>query len=588
MTDDRPRREVRGRTCVLILALGVVFCGGRFPAAAARAGPVQFSGSAALSSDVSAISGVKGDTLRRSQSDVMLTLNPTLSLFGFPLGLDLLVSTQESNLRQALNKFRMYFAPDQLARSLLQMPAFIFAIKGVEIGTCQPSYSTLTLSGVPVTGAAVELNPWYVYLAGTGGRAQRGVEASDSSQPAFSRMLYAAKVGGGKKEGTHFYLTMLTARDDPNSIARPVLVDSFGDSTEIITPNENYLIGAEFHLNLAGGAFRLLSEVSAIEFTRDRRLPMLDVDAAKQVPNWARSTVKKLNPNLSSSFDLAYAVKPVFSLFETNVGAELRMVGPGYRSLGAPSLRNDNLSYGLTVERGFLDRRVSLSASVRREHDNLVVARDSAGEPIRLKALTTFYTAYDFTVGLNFDRVPSLVMSISPQTEHNDSLDVRSSIVSFSTGYSFQTGQVVHSPGLSLALQNYGVRPGEGGYRSWDLGLSHDLSFSSPLALGFGCGLSRTTYQDTTPTDGTFYVEASPGYTMFERWNNTVTLGGSFERQGKRYDARYSTGFPVWKICDGTASLGYSMYRGAPDPGDGNERDEHNEFRLTAGLSRSW
>ncbi|MBM3323128.1 hypothetical protein FJY69_06600 [candidate division WOR-3 bacterium] len=544
---------------------------------------------------MSAISGIKGDTLRRSQSDVMLTLNPTLTLFGFPLGLDLLVSTQESNLRQALNKFRMYFAPDQLARSLLAMPAFMLAIKGVEIGTCQPTYSALTLSGVPVTGAAVELAPWYVYLAGTGGRAQRGVEASDTSQPAFGRMLYAAKVGGGKKEGTHFYLTMLAARDDPGSIERPVRLDTtvfegdtMVDTTELITPNENYLLGAEFHLNLAEGAFRLLSEVSAVEFTRDRRLPTLDVDGAKQVPGWAKGTVKKLNPNLSSSFDLAYAVKPVLSVFETNVEAELRMVGPGYRSLGAPSLRNDNMGYGLTVERGFLDRRVTLSASVRREHDNLVVARDSAGEPIRLKALTTSYTSYDFTLGLNFDRVPSLQVSFSPHREHNDSLDVSSGIVSFSTGYSFQTGQVVHSPGLSLALQDYGVRPGDGGYWSWDLGLSHDMSFSSPFVLGLGCGLSRTTYQDTTPTDGTFYVEASPGYTMFDRWNNAVTVGGSFERQGSRYDTRYSTGFPVWKICDGNASLGYSMYRGAPDPNDNNERDEHNEFRLTAGLSRSW
>ncbi len=587
-------RQIGGRqrsvldVCGSALLAGTVICGSGLLTAAASAGPVQFSGSAALSSDMSAISGVRGDTLRQSQSDVMLTLNPTLTLFGFPLGLDLLVSTQESNLRQALNKFRMYFMPDQLARSLFTRAALMLAVKGVEIGTCQPTYSALTLSGVPVTGAAVEFAPWCIYLAGTGGRVQRGVEASDSSEPAFSRMLYATKVGGGKKEGTHFYLTMLAARDDPNSISRPVRVDSLGDTTEIITPNENYLVGAEFQLNLADGAFRLLSEVSAVQFTRDRRLPTFDVDGAKQIPGWAKGTVKKLNPNVSSSFDLAYTVRPVLSLFETDVEAELMMVGPGYRSLGAPSLRNDNLSYGLTVERGFLDRRVTLSASARREHDNLVVARDSAGEPIRLKALTTSYTSYDFTLGFNFDRVPSLQVGFSPHREHNDNLDLRSSIARLSTGHSFQTGPVVHSPGLSLALQDHRVKPEGGGYRSWSLGLSHDMSFSSPFALGLGCGLSQTTCQDTTSTDRTSYFEASPGYTAFGRWNNTVTLGGSFERQGSRYDMRYSTGFPVWRICDGNASLGYSMYRSAPDRADNNERDEYNEFCLTAGLSRSW
>jgi hypothetical protein len=560
-------------------------------AVVAYAGPVQFSGSAGVSSDVSAISGVQGDTLRRSQSDVMLTLNPTLTLFGFPLGLDLLVSTQESNLRQALNKFRMYFTPDQLARSLLQLPAFMLAIKGIELGTCQPNYSTLTLSGVPVTGVAVELNPWYIYLAGTGGRVQRGVEASDSSQPAFSRMLYAAKLGGGKKEGTHFYFTVLHARDDANSIARPVWLDTTvvpPDTHESITPNENFLLGAEFNLNLAGDAFRVLSEVSAVEFTRDHRLPTLDVQGASQVPGWAKGVAEKLHPTLSSSFDLAYTVKPMLKLFDTNLEGEIRMVGPGYQSLGAPSLRKDNLSYGVTVERAFLDRRVTGSVSLTREHDNLVVAHDSAGQPIRSKLLTTFYTSYNFALGLNFDRAPSFQINYAPHMETNESLEVSTSIVSFSTGYSFQTGDLFHSPGLSLSLQNCQVQPGESDYSAWDLGLTHDLSFSSPLTIGAGMGFSRTTYQDTTPAEGTFHVDVSPGYTLFEQWNNTLTLGGSFERQGKRYDARYGTGFPVWKVCDGNASLGYSMYRGTADPRQNNGRDEYNEFRLTAGLSRSW
>jgi hypothetical protein len=555
--------------------------------AAVHAGPVQFSGTASVSTDVNTISGASGDTLRQPQSDVMLSLSPTLTLFGLPLTLDLLLSTQESNLRQAFNKFRMYFQPDQLVRSLVSLPGLIFAIKGVEIGTCQPSYSPLTLSGVPVTGAAVELNPWYVYLAGTGGRAQRGVEASDSTQPAYSRMLYAAKVGGGKKEGTHFYFTMLHARDNPNSISPPLWLDTsfvgpdtIVDTTELMAPTENYLLGAEFNLNLAGDAFRLLSEVSAVEFTRDHRLPVLDVQGAKQVPDWAKGVVTRLHPTLASSFDLAYAVKPMLKLFETNIEGEIRMVGPGYRSLGAPTLRNDNLSYGVTVERGFLDRRVTTSASFTREHDNLVVAYDSAGGPIRSKMLTTFYTAYTVSLGLSFDRLPTLYVSYAPHLETNDSLTVSTRAISFSTGYSFQTGDLIHAPGLSLSLQNYEVQPGEGDYNAWDLGLTYDLSFSSPLTIGTGVGVSRTTYQDTTPAEGTFYFDVSPGYTLFERWNNTLTLGGSFERQGKRYDGRVSSAFPVWKICDGNVGLGYGIYRG--------DNGRYNEFRLTASLSRSW
>ena len=43
---------------------------------------------------------------------------------------------------------------------------------------------------------------------------------------------------------------------------------------------------------------------------------------------------------------------------------------------------------------------------------------------------------------------------------------------------------------------------------------------------------------------------------------------------------RYSTSFPVWKICDASLGMADAMYNGH----DG----KYNDLRLTAELSRSW
>ena len=174
---------------------------------AASAGPVQFSGSVSIYGDRSFISG--DDSVLTPVSDLTFTVNPTVSFWEFPLSLDILISTQENNLRQQLDQFRLFLHPSEWVEGMLNAPALALAVRGVEVGTCNPSWSPLTLSGATVTGAAVEFNPWYVYLAATAGRTQRAVEVSDSTEAAYSRMLYAGKFGFGKKEATHLSLRLV-------------------------------------------------------------------------------------------------------------------------------------------------------------------------------------------------------------------------------------------------------------------------------------------------------------------------------------------------------------------------------------------
>lgn len=548
---------------------------------ATRAGPVRLSGTVNINGNQSWIAG--DDSLTSPVSNLDFFLSPTLSLWGFPLGFDVLLSSQESGLRQQLNKFRFHVDPAAWARSQARAPWLASAVRAVEIGTCHPSWSPLTLSGEPVTGGLLELNPWYVYLAAAAGRARRAVEYSDTTDAAFTRMLYAGKFGFGRKEGTHFYLTGLYAQDDSNSIDvalvpyDTVIVggDTIVDSLEVLKPEENYLLGAEFNLDLFAGAFRLESEISASEHTRDTRMA---VQEWEWLPGWVTETFK---PRLSTSIDFAWAVRPALNVLDTRLFGEVEFVGPGYVSLGATNLRPDNFAWGGGIERAFFDRQLSVRAAVTRERDNNLSSRDSLGNRITTKSATTVFTSYNFDLGMYFRNLPYLQISYGPYTETSDSLSGRSAVLTASAGHDFLTGSASQSPSMTFTWQEFTSDNGQGDYTAWDAGLYHTVGFAFPLSVSAGAGMARTAYAgDSLGTETTIYFELAPSHTLFDVWNNTLTVGGSFATGGTRLDVGLNSTFPVWRICSGRANVTRTSYSGD----DGS----YGEWFLSAGLSRSW
>jgi len=451
-----------------------------------------------------------------------------------------------------------------------------------------------------VLGAAVEVNPWYVYLAGAAGRSQRRVPVSDSTDGAYARMLYSGRFGFGKKEGTHFYLTALYAGDDTTPPAgnwRPNPNDTT-DTYEVVRPKENYVVGAEFNLDLAKGAFRLESEVTGCEVTRDRRLP---VESWSWMPGWARNTFK---PRMSSSADYAFKVRPSLNVLDTRIHGKIEFVGPGYQSLGAPGLRKDNMIVGGGIERSFLDNAVSVSAAYTSEHDNLLAqaVEDSLGGVVRvltLKSTTTRFNNWEASLGLAFPNLPYLQLGYYPYTHSSDSLDsmanvasrktTAGNVISVSTGHSFQAGKVSHSPGVSVSYNDLrGPGPDSVDNTSWDASLNYGLGFEFPLSLSASCGYSKSEAVMDTAPDNRLYFDLSPSYTLFEKWTHSLSFGGTFcQGTGRlrigsatRIDARYSTLFPIGKICDASVSVSDAVYRG----NDG----KYSDLRLTAQLSKSW
>jgi hypothetical protein len=579
-----------------------------------EAGPLSFTGTASIYSEYGFSSN---DSLMAPGKELRFNINPSLSLWNFPIGLNMLVSAQENPLRQQLDKFKLFLNPRKWLESQANLSGFALSFKSLELGSCNPSWTSYTLSGAPVFGGAVELNPWYIYAAAAAGRNQRRVDVTDASQGAYGRMLYSGRFGFGKKEGTHFYFTALHATDDagrpPDSVWQPNPNDSEPpiDSFEVVRPQENYVLGAEFNLDLAKGAFRLESEITGCEVTRDKRANLLPNDTMPDalrallgtdtVPGWVMRTFK---PRYTSSFDFAFKVRPVLNVLDTRLYGQVEMVGPGFQSFGAPGLRNDNLAMGGGIERSFFDNAVSVSAAYNDELDNLLGAvdtairvypvnriksRDTIVYVLHLKSATSRFTSWETNLSLAFPNLPYVQLGYYPYTQASVSFDslgwpatattTMGRVVSVSAGHSFQTGKLSHSPGVSFSYNDLREPTTDiTNSVSWDAGVNYGLGFESPLSLSASAGYSNSVSAGVEP-DSRIYFDVTPSYTFFEKWSNSLSIGGTF-LTATRIDLRYSSSFPIWKICDGSVGISDAIYSGD----DGS----YNDLRLTAELSKSW
>ena len=145
------------------------------------------------------------DNRPSAYSEVSADLSSKLS--GFESGLNLLYSTESNSLRQSMNQLGFSRSWDW---------------GQVEAGTISPSYSEYSLNGATLRGGSVELTPGPMNLALSAGRTQGAVSPSSDRnfrQSAFERWLYAARVGVGAQERSHFHLPI---REKVLKLIRPL------------------------------------------------------------------------------------------------------------------------------------------------------------------------------------------------------------------------------------------------------------------------------------------------------------------------------------------------------------------------------
>jgi hypothetical protein len=161
---------------------------------------------------------MSGEESRRPASTGRIYLRPTLTLFDlFSIPMEFFISTEGSGARQDINHYGI--APSWSWGKLY-------------LGDFTENYSELTLSGINIRGAGVNLYPGGFRFAVAAGYTQRSVQGG-AGNGSYDRFLIAAKTGYGNEDGSHFYLTMLRAKDKISSLKPAV------NAFRMVFPNGN-------------------------------------------------------------------------------------------------------------------------------------------------------------------------------------------------------------------------------------------------------------------------------------------------------------------------------------------------------------
>ncbi|MCI0450598.1 MAG: hypothetical protein L0Y79_12600 [Chlorobi bacterium] len=488
-------------------------------------------------------------------------INPSLSIYGLPFSMPILLSSENLGSRQNINQVGLNLdvsvindfimerverekdkllekgkkevsklterqkdklesdAKGKVMARLNPLLKFMSSFRTLGFGTTYPDYTQLTVRGVPLTGVNVEFNPGLLYIAAGGFKNQKPID-----NEAYKRSIYIGRLGIGQKDGSHIYFTGMYAKDDEKSIS----IDS---SNQILTPKANYVFGIDGKLDLFRKKLSLEGEISGAMLTRDTR----DADLEnKAIPDWVKNT---FHPKISSSVDYSYTVKGIFNNEKsaTKVTAGVRMLGPGYTSLGVPNLSTDKLEIKSKVEQKLSKKQIGLTGELLWYRDNLIdwkryttsVTRFSIGANFRLKGLPYF----------NIMFAPTLMTNNASSL--SDKLDNKFYVSSVFTGHNYKKWDVNFFSSISyfmnsssnldsIITENVSVH---------NLIFSQSLGFSFPLNLSgsFSMSFARYPGEYSRILSGDISVD----YTLFDIANSFIGFSTAYEKDLNKKNTFY-------------------------------------------------
>jgi len=324
------------------------------------------------------------------------------------------------------------------------------------------------------------------------------------------------------------------AKDESGSI-------TLDPNNQTLTPKANYLFGIEGRLDLFRKKLSLEGEVSGAMLTRDTR----DADLEnKAIPDWVRNMI---HPKISSSVDYSYTLKGTFNNEKsaTKVTAGVRMLGPGYTSLGVPNLSTDKLEVKSKIEQKLSNNQISLTGELLWYRNNL----------IDWKRFTTSVTRLSFGAYFRFKGLPAVSVLFAPTFMKNnasslsDKLDNKFFVTSVFTGYGYQKGDVNLYSSLSYFMNSSSNLDSviTDNTSVHNLVFSQSLNFMFPFSLNGSVGLSFARY----PGDYSRIVsgDINAAYTSLDLLNYMIGFSTSYEKDKNKKNMLYIA-----------ASLGYKQY----------------------------
>lgn len=479
-------------------------------------------------------------------------INPRLSVYDIPFGLNIYLSSLNNANRQSLNSVSFMLDIDRLKSKIkdrisekvkeivssadsslgklsdieafsdpnkltenaeklgLISPAekLFLNIKTLGIGRTYPDYSELTVSGVPVNGLNLEFNPGILYFAVAAGNNTEGI-----AEVSFKRSFFAGRIGVGKKENAHLFFTLLKMKDDDQSILPPV--------NTFLTPQENQVIGTEGKIFLFNNLLALKGEAAVSLFTRDLR----DADIQDgSIPSFVNSIY---NPKISTSYDYALRVSAVFDQQKNDTYGSFAIsrIGPGYTSLAAPNIRSDQLMLEAKINKKFPGRIIGMKMYVKFYQDNIA----------NWKTSTTSTASLGLSFDFNFPKMPYFTIGYSPYFQNNDAVPANqiikndNHIFNFMTGYSYQISSVYASTMFSFNGQWQNAKVGiiENKFSNTSYMLNQSFNFEFPLTLSSTFSLTQSKFLSISSSISEFDLNGN--YQISEKIS--ANLGGTISNE---------------------------------------------------------
>lgn len=298
----------------------------------------------------------------------------------------------------------------------------IYGIKDFEFGQCHPDYSELTVRGTSLKGVDLAFNPGNLIIGGTTGKLIQPNYYSLIPEylQTSTRRLSGGRVGFGKLDNSHVTLTYLSAKDDA------------GQAEITPLPKENKVLALQgvYEVNQD---FIIESEVSQ------------SVTSPISNENSQSNSVFS-NQNQSNR---AYSLKATGRVpgVKTRLTGSWRYIGPGYESYGTPFLRKDINRTELKADQDFFGRKLSATAFVRQDHDNLNNTKEFRSTTLN----------YGFRATLRLRKLPVLTASYSPLAQlsdrptHTDSLLFGSEFWTVGANYSIRKRRTISSTFLNYS-----------------------------------------------------------------------------------------------------------------------------------------
>ncbi len=459
------------------------------------------------------------DINRRQPLGGLFTANVDFSVLGLQSGVDIRYSTDDNKLRQSLNKFGFYGSWRWITLSA---------------GDVNPDYANYGIRGTTIRGAELQLTPGIVFIELGFGRLNRSVYDFGEEylrRPSYERWIYAAKVGVGDQEKSHFSLSGFYGEDKMNSIPDTASV-AYGPDF-LAPPAENIGMTPKFQVSLFEEAFKIGAETTVSAYTRDQTSPVLSADEAN-VPSFL---TKLYTPRNSTRLSYAGVAHTEFSFDVFDMRAQYERILPGYESMGIRQLRDDQHTFTVSPAFRFFDDRWSLDGTFSLSEDNLLGNRLSTQSQQNLNLKTMVRVSNQINIGGGYIRFESFTKSAGAGSggQHSQVSQVFQLFPSFT----IMDGSTTHNFSITGIYQDmtveYPVLDGEQQINQSNTktgAASYSLAMPTGLMLN---GSANAVFGDAPGnTFTTIGGSAGAGYALFERkLNLNVTVNVSqnqFER----------------------------------------------------------